>query len=118
MHSMELVADGRESSFVNNATSITLRDGTAIPQLGLGVFQTPPDRTASVVRTALAAGYRHIDTAAIYVNEAGVGEGLRASELAREEVFVTTKLWNVDHGFDAALKAFDHSMQRLGLDTL
>src|SRR5580658_5317897 len=97
---------------------VVLRDGNSIPQVGLGVFQTPPDRTASVVRTALAAGYRHIDTAAIYVNEAGVGEGLRASEVAREEVFVTTKLWNVDHGFDAALKAFDHSVQRLGLDTL
>jgi 2,5-diketo-D-gluconate reductase A len=97
---------------------VALRDGNSIPQVGLGVFQTPPERTASVVRSALAAGYRHIDTAAIYVNEAGVGEGLRASELAREEVFITTKLWNVDHGFDAALKAFDHSVQRLGLDTL
>ena len=95
-----------------------LRDGNSIPQLGLGVFQTPPDITASVVKIALATGYRHIDTAAIYVNEAGVGEGVRASELAREEIFITTKLWNVDHGFDAALKAFDHSVKRLGLDTL
>ena len=66
----------------------------ANPQLGLGVFQTPPDITASVVRTALATGYRHIDTAAVYVNELGVGEGLRAAEIARSEVFVTTKLWN------------------------
>jgi 2,5-diketo-D-gluconate reductase A len=97
---------------------VGLRDGNSIPQVGLGVFQTPPDRTASVVQTALAAGYRLIDTAAVYVNEAGVGAGLRASELAREDVFVTTKLWNVDHGFDGALKAFDHSVQRLGLDTL
>src|ERR1700733_1274635 len=97
---------------------VVLRDGNSIPQVGLGVFQTPPDRTASVVRTALAAGYRHIDTAAIYVNEAGVGEGLRTSELAREQVFVTTKLWNADQGFDAALKAFDHSAKRLGLDYL
>jgi 2,5-diketo-D-gluconate reductase A len=118
MHSMKLVADGRESSFVNNATSITLRDGTAIPQLGLGVFQTPPDITASVVRTALAAGYRHIDTAAVYVNEVGVGEGLRASGIERSEVFVTTKLWNADQGFDAAIKGFDHSVKRLGVDYL
>jgi 2,5-diketo-D-gluconate reductase A len=93
-----------------------LHDGNSIPQLGLGVFQTPPDITAAVVRTALAAGYRHIDTAAIYANEAGVGEGLRASELPREEVFITTKLWNADQGLDAARKGFDHSIKRLGLD--
>lgn len=103
---------------MSSQPKFALRDGNSIPQLGLGVFQTPPDLTASVVKIALATGYRHIDTAAIYVNEAGVGEGLRASELAREEIFVTTKLWNVDHGFDAALKAFDHSVKRLGLDTL
>jgi 2,5-diketo-D-gluconate reductase A len=103
---------------MNNQQIFSLRDGTTIPQLGLGVFQTPPDITAAVVKIALASGYRHIDTAAIYVNEAGVGEGLRGSELARGEVFVTTKLWNADQGFDAALKAFDHSVQRLGVDYL
>jgi 2,5-diketo-D-gluconate reductase A len=103
---------------MNNQQLFALRDGNTIPQLGLGVFQTPPDLTASVVKIALASGYRHIDTAAIYVNEAGVGEGLRTSELAREDVFVTTKLWNADQGFDAALKAFDHSAKRLGLDYL
>jgi len=103
---------------MNNQQLFALRDGNTIPQLGLGVFQTPPDLTASVVKIALASGYRHIDTAAIYVNEAGVGEGLRTSELAREEVFVTTKLWNADQGFDAALKAFDHSAKRLGVDYL
>ncbi len=103
---------------MNNQPLFTLRDGNSIPQVGLGVFQTPPDITASVVQTALAAGYRHIDTAAVYVNEAGVGAGLRASGLAREEVFVTTKLWNADHGFDAALKGFEHSTQRLGLESL
>jgi len=97
---------------------VALSDGNSIPQIGLGVFQTPPDATAAVVQTALAAGYRHIDTAAIYVNEAGVGEGLRASAVPREEVFITTKLWNVDQGFDSALKAFDHSVSRLGLDFL
>jgi 2,5-diketo-D-gluconate reductase A len=103
---------------MNNQQIFALRDGNTIPQLGLGVFQTPPDLTASVVKIALATGYRHIDTASIYVNEAGVGEGLRTSELAREQVFVTTKLWNADQGFDAALKAFDHSVKRLGVDYL
>jgi 2,5-diketo-D-gluconate reductase A len=103
---------------MSNPISIALRDGNAIPQLGLGVFQTPPDVTASVAQTALAAGYRHIDTAAVYVNELGVGEALRASEIERGEVFVTTKLWNADHGFDAAIKGFDHSVKRLGVDYL
>jgi 2,5-diketo-D-gluconate reductase A len=95
---------------------IALSDGHSIPQLGLGVFQTPPDVTAQVVKAALATGYRHIDTAAVYVNEVGVGEGLRLSELPREEVYVTTKLWNADQGFDSAIKAFDHSVTRLNLD--
>jgi 2,5-diketo-D-gluconate reductase A len=103
---------------MSNQPWVVLGDGNRIPQIGLGVFQTPPDITAAVVRTALAADYRHIDTAAIYVNEVGVGEGLRASGVAREEVFLTTKLWNADHGFDAALKAFDHSVKRLGVDYL
>jgi len=118
MHAMELSVDGVENSRLSTAASIALRDGNAIPQLGLGVFQTPPDITASVVRTALAAGYRHIDTAAVYVNELGVGEGLRAAEIERSEVFVTTKLWNADQGFDAAIKGFDHSVKRLGVDYL
>jgi 2,5-diketo-D-gluconate reductase A len=95
-----------------------LRDGNSIPQLGLGVFQTPPAMTAAVVQTALAGGYRHIDTAAIYDNETGVGEGLRASGIERKEVFITTKLWNADQGLDAARKGFDRSMQRLGLEVL
>jgi 2,5-diketo-D-gluconate reductase A len=96
----------------------TLRDSNTIPQLGLGVFQTPPGSTATVVQTALAAGYRHIDTAAIYENEAGVGDGLRASGIARQDVFITTKLWNADQGLDAALTGFDRSMKRLGLEVL
>jgi 2,5-diketo-D-gluconate reductase A len=95
-----------------------LHDGNAIPQLGLGVFQTPPAVTATVVSTALAAGYRHIDTAAIYDNETGVGEGLRASGIDRREVFITSKLWNADQGLDAALKGFDLSMRKLGLEVL
>jgi 2,5-diketo-D-gluconate reductase A len=118
MHSSELLVDGPKYSLMSKPTSIALSDGNAIPQLGLGVFRTPPDITASVVQAALAAGYRHIDTAAVYVNELGVGEGLRASEIERSEVFVTTKLWNADQGFDAAIKGFDHSVKRLGLDYL
>jgi len=97
---------------------LALRDGNSIPQLGLGVFQTPPAKTAAIVRTALSCGYRHIDTAMIYENEAGVGEGLRSCGLAREEVFVTTKLWNDDQGFDATLRGFERSMQLLGLEVL
>jgi 2,5-diketo-D-gluconate reductase A len=118
MHSIELVVDGPRNSIMSVPTPIALRDGNAIPQLGLGVFQTPPDITSAVVQAALAAGYRHIDTAAVYVNELGVGEGLRASGIERSEVFVTTKLWNADQGFDAAIKGFDHSLKRLGVDYL
>jgi 2,5-diketo-D-gluconate reductase A len=96
--------------------TITLNDGHAMPQLGLGVWQTPADEAADVVRTALEAGYRHVDTAAIYGNERGVGEGLRTSGLARDQVFITTKLWNDRQGYDEALTAFDRSLERLGLD--
>lgn len=89
---------------------VTLNDGVAMPQFGLGVFQTPPDTTAEVVRQAIVDGYRLVDTAAMYRNEQGVGEALRD----RPEVFVTTKLGNPDHGFDNALRAFDQSAKRLG----
>jgi 2,5-diketo-D-gluconate reductase A len=97
---------------------ITLNDGHVMPQLGLGVWQTPADQTADLVRTALEAGYRHVDTAMIYRNEAGVGEGLRRSGVAREEVFVTTKLWNDFQGFDQTMAAFDASLARLGLESV
>ncbi|HEY1899493.1 MAG TPA: aldo/keto reductase [Steroidobacteraceae bacterium] len=103
---------------MSNQPLFALRDGKTIPQIGLGVLQAPPDITADVVQTALAAGYRHIDTAAIYENEAGVGAGLRASGVARSNFFVTTKLWNADQGFDAALKACERSLRRLGLEYL
>jgi len=96
--------------------SITLNDGRVMPQLGLGVWQSPREVTAQAVRAALDAGYRSVDTAAIYRNEAEVGEGVRASGLDRAEVFVTTKLWNVDQGYDAALRAIDASLQRLRMD--
>lgn len=96
--------------------SIALHDGVEIPQLGFGVFQIPPDETQEAVELALGAGYRHVDTAAAYRNERGVGVALAASGLPREEVFVTTKLWNSQQGFDSTLAAFDASLGRLGLD--
>lgn len=97
---------------------ITLNNGVSMPRLGFGVYQVPPSETAQVVSAALEAGYRSIDTAKLYGNEREVGEALAASGLPRDEVFVTTKLWNSDHGYDAALAAFDASMERLGLEQL
>ncbi|SDP29964.1 Aldo/keto reductase [Pedococcus dokdonensis] len=89
-----------------------------IPQLGFGVWQVPDDEVDAAVATALEVGYRSIDTARLYGNEEGVGRAIAASDLARDELFVTTKVWNDDHGFDSTLTAFDASMQRLGLDVL
>jgi 2,5-diketo-D-gluconate reductase A len=98
--------------------SITLNDGNSIPQVGLGVWQTPPEETERAVATALEAGYRHIDTAAAYGNEKEVGAAVAKSGLAREDVYITTKLWNADQGYDSTLTAFERSMKRLGLDYL
>ncbi|REF37187.1 aldo/keto reductase [Thermasporomyces composti] len=95
---------------------VTLNNGVRIPQIGFGVFQVPPETTQSVVERALEAGYRHIDTAAAYNNEAGVGAAVRASGLPRDQVFITTKLRNGEQGYDSALKAYDDSLARLGLD--
>jgi 2,5-diketo-D-gluconate reductase A len=95
---------------------LALHDGIEIPQLGFGVFQVPPEDTQRTVEGALEAGYRHIDTAAAYRNEAGVGAALAASGLSREDVFITTKLWNTQQGHDATLAAFEASLERLGLD--
>lgn len=100
------------------APRLTLHDGGSIPQLGLGVYKVANDATADLVAGALRLGYRHIDTAALYENERGVGEGVRASGLPREEVFVTSKVWNDAHGLDATRRAFDESMAELGLDHL
>ncbi|GAA0822207.1 aldo/keto reductase [Streptosporangium amethystogenes subsp. fukuiense] len=97
---------------------ITLNNGVSMPRLGFGVYQVPPEQTAEVVTEALEAGYRSIDTAKLYRNERGVGEALAASGLPRDEVFVTTKLWNDGQGYDSTLAAFDASMERLGLDRL
>src|SRR5215204_339119 len=96
--------------------SIPLNDGVELPALGLGVFQSPPAETVPAVEAALASGYRLIDTAAAYFNERQVGEGLRRSGVARSEIFVTTKLWISDYGYDSALRAFEASLRRLGLD--
>jgi diketogulonate reductase-like aldo/keto reductase len=97
---------------------VRLNTGREIPRLGLGVFQAARAETQAAVREALRVGYRLIDTARIYGNEADVGAAIRASGLDRSEVFVTTKLWNDDQGFDSALHAFDASLKRLGLETV
>ncbi|MFI9122080.1 aldo/keto reductase [Streptomyces bikiniensis] len=96
--------------------ALVLNDGTEIPRLGFGVFQIPDDETTTAVAHALEAGYRSVDTAAVYGNEAGVGRALAASGIARDELYVTTKLWNADQGYDATLRAFDDSLAKLGLD--
>ncbi|MDH6237735.1 aldo/keto reductase [Cryobacterium sp. CG_9.6] len=96
--------------------TLTLNDGHTIPQLGFGVFKVDPDETTRIVRDALDVGYRHIDTAAIYGNEAGVGTALAESGIARDELFITTKLWNDRQGTETAFAAFDESLDKLGLD--
>ena len=95
---------------------VRLNNGTSIPQVGFGVFRVPDDETEPAVLTAIEAGYRSIDTAALYGNEEGVGRAVASCGLPREELFVTTKLWNDDQGHDSTLRAFDASLQRLGLD--
>jgi 2,5-diketo-D-gluconate reductase A len=96
--------------------TLTLNNGIEIPQLGFGVFQVPDAETRAAVTSALEAGYRSIDTAAIYGNEAGVGQAIADSGIDRDELFVTTKLWNADQGYDSTLQAFDASLAKLGLD--
>jgi 2,5-diketo-D-gluconate reductase A len=100
---------------MGNVPEVRLTDDVAIPQLGYGVFQVPPAETTRAVLAALEAGYRSIDTAAAYGNEEGVGAAIRESGIAREDLFVTTKLWNSSQGYDSTLKAFELSLQRLGL---
>jgi 2,5-diketo-D-gluconate reductase A len=97
---------------------VRLSDGHMMPQLGFGVFKVPPDEAHALVADAIRAGYRAIDTAMIYENEAGVGDGVRDGGVAQDEIFVTTKLWNADQGYDKALAALDASAGRLGLDTI
>ena len=96
--------------------NLTLNNGLEIPQLGFGVFQVPAAKTEAAVVEALAAGYRSIDTAAIYGNERGVGKAIAESGIARDELFITTKLWNSDQGYDSTLRAFDASLDKLGVE--
>jgi 2,5-diketo-D-gluconate reductase A len=103
---------------MSDVLTITLNNNVRIPQLGFGVFQVPPEDTERVVSAALETGYRSIDTAAAYQNEKGVGRAIASSGLPRDQIFVTTKLWNSDHGYDEALRAFDSSARRLDLDTV
>jgi 2,5-diketo-D-gluconate reductase A len=105
-------------TFMSDQPHISFNDGKSIPQVGLGVWQTPNDTAVTAVKAALDAGYRHIDTAAAYHNEQGVGEGMRASGLDRRDIFLTTKLWNDDQGFDSTLRAFEKSLKELGTDYL
>jgi 2,5-diketo-D-gluconate reductase A len=103
---------------VTDIPNVRLNNGVDMPQLGFGVFLVPPDEVVEPVRTALDVGYRLIDTATLYANEEGVGRAIRDSGVAREEIFVTTKVWNSDQGYDATLKAFDNSRQLLGVDVV
>ncbi|MFZ3577358.1 aldo/keto reductase [Virgibacillus sp. DJP39] len=103
---------------LNISSEKKLENGISIPKLGLGVYKVPEDQVYETVLSALEIGYRHIDTASFYGNEEGVGKAIRDSGIAREEIFVTSKVWNDDQGFDSTLKAFDRSMEKLGFDYL
>jgi len=98
--------------------TIALNDGNTIPQLGFGVFKVDPDETERIVTDALEVGYRHIDTAAIYGNEVGVGRAIEKSGIPRDELFITTKLWNSDQGTQSAFDAIDLSLEKLGLESV
>lgn len=97
---------------------ITLNNGVKMPALGLGVFQSKPEETTEAVKTALNAGYRLIDTAAAYFNEREVGEGIRQSDVNRADIFIETKLWITNYGYETALRAFDVSLNKLGIEQL
>ena len=101
-----------------DVSTLTLNNGVVMPALGLGVFQTPPDETRAAVSAALEAGYRHIDTAAAYGNERQVGEAVTSSGLDRSEVFLETKIWISDYGYDETLHGFTKSARKLGVDQI
>jgi len=103
---------------MTSAPLFMLNNGVQMPAIGLGVFQTPPEETTAAVQAALSAGYRHIDTAAAYLNEREVGEGIRRSGLDRSEVFIETKVWISDYGYEQTLHAFEKSAAKLGVDYL
>jgi diketogulonate reductase-like aldo/keto reductase len=102
----------------NGSFFLTLNNGVRMPAIGLGVFQSPPEETAAAVESAFAQGYRLVDTAAAYANERQVGEGLRRSGIARDQVFLETKVWISDYGYEATLHACDKSVGKLGVDRL
>ncbi|MDU0938152.1 MAG: aldo/keto reductase [Dermabacter sp.] len=104
------------SEFASTSPLLTLNDGKKIPQLGFGVYKTPNDEVEAAIECAFEAGYRHIDTAKLYDNEEGVGRAVRNSGLERSSVFVTTKVWNDDHGREKTRRACEESLERLGLD--
>ncbi|MFE0055943.1 aldo/keto reductase [Streptomyces sp. NPDC059003] len=108
--------DVKDRELVSKVPPIILNNGIEMPQLGYGVWQVPDDEAERAVATALESGYRSIDTAAVYANEEGTGKAIASSGIAREELFVTTKLWNNAQGYDATLQAFDTSLGKLGLD--
>src|SRR4051794_627124 len=105
-------------SSIDQTTKLALNNGVEMPPIGLGVFQTPPDETRDAVTAALATGYRHIDTAAAYGNEREVGQAVRSSGLAREEVFLETKIWISDYGYQETLHGFQKSAAKLGADQI
>jgi diketogulonate reductase-like aldo/keto reductase len=96
--------------------SLQMNDGRSIPQIGFGVWQVPDDVVTDATLAAFDCGYRHVDTAALYYNEGGVGRAIAASGLPRDELFITTKVWNTDHGYDKTMRAMDKSLGLLGLD--
>ena len=96
--------------------TLEMNDGRSIPQIGFGVWQVPDEIVTDATLSAFEAGYRHVDTAAVYENERGVGEAIARSGLLRDDLFITTKVWNTDHGYDATMRAFDASIGLLGLD--
>jgi 2,5-diketo-D-gluconate reductase A len=98
------------------APTVTINDGRSVPQIGFGVWQIPDEIATDATLTAFECGYRHVDTAAVYGNEGGVGRAIAASGLPRDDLFVTTKVWNTDHGYDSTMRAMDASLGRLGLD--
>lgn len=116
MYSIRM-ANARGQQAVDLASTVPLNNGVRIPWVGLGVFKSPPGKeTENAVRWALEIGYRHVDTAAYYQNEEDVGRALKASGVPREQVFITTKVWNTDQGYEQTLKAFDQSRKNLGVE--
>jgi diketogulonate reductase-like aldo/keto reductase len=116
IHGRIVAAIPHEGEPVSSIPNVTMNDDRSIPQIGLGVWQVPDDVATDACLTAFEAGYRHIDTAALYGNEEGVGRAIRQSGLSRDELFITTKVWNTDQGREKTTAAMDASLERLGLN--